>query len=120
MIQLQDNYTPGTDIWRPIPHCRGYFVDPTGRILSTRRKRPRILRPWRQSAGYLQIDIAGRRMLVHRVVAAAWIGPPPDADSTVHHLDFTRTHNAAANLAWLSRSENSRIKRPRTASHTVH
>lgn len=46
-----------------------------------------------------------KTLLVHRVVAAVFIGPLPDGKE-VNHLDGDKANNAATNLEYVTRSEN--------------
>lgn len=43
---------------------------------------------------------------VHRLVALAWIGPPPDGKPWINHKDGNKTNNHYTNLEWTSISEN--------------
>ena len=43
---------------------------------------------------------------VHNLVAPAWIGPSPDKEAIVDHIDRDRTHNDAGNLRWTTRRVN--------------
>lgn len=99
------------EIWRPIVGYEGvYSVSDLGRI---RRDRTRngapstyIRRQIRMPNGYRAITLrhAGtiRRVLVHRLVAFAFIGMPPDGKPQVNHLDCVRANNRVANLEWAS------------------
>ena len=67
-----------------------------------------ILRPyWRR---YLTVGSLKSRTTVHRLVAFAFLGDPPQGmvDPTIDHIDCNTGNNAASNLQWLSRSDNSR------------
>ena len=47
--------------------------------------------------------------MVHRLVAHAFLGPPPsEAASQVNHIDGNRSNNGIQNLEWVSHSENVR------------
>lgn len=47
-----------------------------------------------------------RKEFVHRLVALAWIGPPPFAGAFVLHADDDPTNNHASNLRWGTQVEN--------------
>ncbi|CAK0850600.1 unnamed protein product [Prorocentrum cordatum] len=56
---------------------------------------------------YLRVNVAGSSLSVHRLVARAFIGPPPDPERCeINHIDRDRANNRACNLQWVSRSEN--------------
>lgn len=57
------------------------------------------------------LHIAGVR--VHRIVATAFHGEPPDSKYVVDHIDSNCRNNRPENLRWLSRLENA-LKNPAT------
>lgn len=70
----------------------------------------RRVRPRQNSNGYRRVNIQlnGRcvSMLIHRLVALTWLGPPPFPGAVVRHLDDIKEHNHAQNLAWGTHQEN--------------
>ncbi len=71
-----------------------------GRILSTHFTKN----------GYKLVDLYGeggarKKFLVHRLVAAAWIGPRPDG-LDVNHKDGNKENNHYGNLEYMTRSDN--------------
>lgn len=60
--------------------------------------------------GYLQVSLhneAGNCVqYVHRVVAAAFLKPPPSPAHQIDHLWGDKTDNHVANLRWVTRAEN--------------
>lgn len=91
-----------TEEWRPVPGSARYLVSGEGRVAKT-------LKPRRSLNGYLRIAIDDHDRGVHQVVAAAFIGPRPGTED-VHHVDGDRANNRAANLRYLSRSDNNRAR----------
>lgn len=66
--------------------------------------------------GYLRVGIisdSGRfaTVLVHRLVAEAFHGPPRPKD-VGHHINGNTRDNRCSNLAWVSRSENMKVRAP--------
>jgi hypothetical protein len=45
---------------------------------------------------------------VHRLVATAFIGPPPTTSAHVNHRDFAKDNNFFKNLEWCSGADNLR------------
>lgn len=52
----------------------------------------------------------------HRLVALAFLGPPPSARHEVHHLDGDKGRNRPGNLAWVEHAENMAANRALGAS----
>lgn len=69
----------------------------------------RVLKPF-ENNGYLAVDLfhdtTRQRVLVHRMVAIAFIDKPVDKDF-VNHIDGNRHNNVLENLEWVTPSENS-------------
>ena len=104
---------PGEE-WQPMldpvsgTEVIGRMVSSLGRITS---KSGVTSRGCLSSAGYYttQVSINGTRqgVLVHRLVAFAFLGPPPSKDQTfVNHKDLNKSNNALDNLEWVSCAEN--------------
>ncbi len=100
--------------WRPIPSLAGvYEASDTGLIRRAIAGRGthvgRVLRSRPLPAGYLRCVVwVGNRpsgRLVHRLVAEAFLGPPP-AGHEVNHKNLQKRDNRASNLEWITRSGN--------------
>jgi hypothetical protein len=95
--------------WRPVPGHPEYEVSDLGRVASLRRGARRILVGGR-SAGYRTVLLyspgqARDMQYVHHLVLASFVGPR-EPEQQVRHLDGNKDHNALANLAYGTRSEN--------------
>ncbi len=94
-----------------------YSVRDNGAVLRHARagKRRRGLdNQWtfgRESSANRYLCIAGVR--IHRIVATAFHGDPPDPQYVVDHIDSNCRNNRPENLRWLTRLENS-LKNPAT------
>jgi HNH endonuclease/NUMOD4 motif-containing protein len=116
-----------TEAFRLIEGFPGYRVSDRGRVQSCRRstrggKDPRSLRhylrdewydlrPALTQDGYYQAtifcDSKPKRLMVHRLVAEAFIGPcPPGRNMVCRHLNDKPTDNRAENLAWGNGQDN--------------
>lgn len=102
--------------WRDIPGFEGaYQVSDLGRVRSldrvvsvgagSRRLRGQIIAVQKHPGGYRQVKLPGGSLLVHRLVAAAFLGPCPDGYE-VAHCDNDRTNNWLRNLAYVTHGEN--------------
>ena len=86
----------------------GRMVSSLGRITS---RTGLISRGYRTNSGYyataLTLNSHRQGALVHRLVAFAWLGPPPsDHKIFVNHKDLDKRNNSAGNLEWVSAWEN--------------
>lgn len=112
--------------WKPVVGFEGrYEASDAGQIRSAYLNRN--LRPW-SAKGYLLVRLYdGSRpkkphdYLVHRLVAAAFIGPD---DREINHKNGIKGDNAVSNLEYCTRSENLlhafrvlKIDRPHGQSH---
>lgn len=94
-----------------------YSVRDNGAVLRHQRdgKRVRALdNKWtfgKDNSANPYLHIAGVR--VHRIVATAFHGEPPDPKYVVDHIDSNCRNNRPENLRWLTRLENS-LKNPAT------
>ena len=100
------------ETWLPVPgRVEFYAVSSLGRIKSLahidamgRSQQERIMHP-RKHNGYMQCTLCedgGRTtVLVHRIVASAFLGPAPKG-AWVHHRNEIRHDNAVGNLEYVS------------------
>lgn len=97
--------------WRPVPGASRYEVSTLGRIRSNVDPAiPRILSQTCNRDGYRKVTLMtdeGRRWYpyVHRLIALAFIGPPPSPDHVVDHDPLPRV-NALSNLKWTPEDDN--------------
>ena len=79
-----------------------YTIDDNGNVYN--RKAGRFLRGSIMTTGYRTVELfnapgTSKRVLVHRLVAKAFI-PNPNGFPVVNHKDEDKTNNAASNLEW--------------------
>lgn len=102
---------------RPVEGHAGYFVSIDGRVYCTRpigrsnkERHPHLIKPLPCSSGrYLQFGANKKKILIHRAVAAAFIGPCPDGRE-VSHKDGNSHNNRLSNLEYVSHIDNERMK----------
>jgi hypothetical protein len=105
--------------WAAIPGFEGlYEVSSCGRVRrSASRMAPAsyLLKPRRTWDGYVHYGLSKRRryrhIKVHRLVALAFLGPPPFPGAHVAHFDGDKTNNHLPNLRWATPAENEADKR---------
>ncbi len=110
---MTDNQPP--EEWRDVPGYEGrYQVSNIGRVRSwvnnvgNRRKEPKALR-LNTRRGYATIWLSwfgqGKRYLVHRLVASAFM-EKPRPDQQINHINGIKNDNTVGNLEWVTASEN--------------
>eukprot|EP00966_Prymnesium_polylepis_P255650 5906609-Prymnesium_polylepis.1 len=55
--------------------------------------------------GYCILKHKKKQHKVHRLIATAFLGPPPETSCTVDHINQCRTDNRSCNLRWATKSE---------------
>lgn len=98
--------------WRRVPGWPSYQVSDIGRV---RRHPPArqsrdpdgVLRPTVRR--YTTVRLHGTRRAecgVHRLMALAFLGPPPTPKHVAAHWDGDAHHNVIANIRWATHAEN--------------
>lgn len=107
--------------WKPLPSFEGRYevsnkgavrsLFHAGRAREKRRTVPKIMKPHGDPYKRVTISAGGRssQLYIHRLVAEAFIGPPPDGFHCAH-LNGDPADNRLSNLAWVSPAENERHK----------
>ena len=113
-FQDQNDFALPGEEWRPMLDPVSGALVPGRKVSSLGRVASRdglISRGHRTLMGYyttgLTMNACKRNVLVHRLVAFAFLGPPPSAHQTcVNHKDLDKGNNAVENLEWVSPAEN--------------
>ena len=80
----------------------GYYVSTYGEVYTPSGK---YLKPYPRGNGYLGVDIAGKKMLLHRLVAEVFLTNPNNLE-IVNHIDGNKHNDEVWNLEWCDRSYN--------------
>lgn len=84
----------------------GYTIREDGEI---RSRFGRVIKQRHDGPGYARVELwqngVGKKYLVHRLLAQAFI-PNPDGRPQVNHIDGNKANNSLANLEWVTQSEN--------------
>ena len=96
--------------WKPVKGFEGlYEISNLGRVKSLKYGKERIMKPGKNGNGYFQValrrDGKEKRLLVHRLVAEAFI-PNPEGFNQINHKDEVKINNCVENIEWASRSYN--------------
>lgn len=115
-----------TEQWKPVPGWEGsYEVSDHGRVRSVLRqtahrsvgtitRQPQMRKASVNKHGYLTVHLSrtvdGKRTektaKIHRLVALAFLGNPPDDALQVNHKNGDKLCNVVSNLEWVTHSEN--------------
>ena len=116
MIQIEAIHIENLEeIWRAVPGYPAYEISDQARVRRCHGVRGwaagHVLRPASMPRGHLYVILtdptgASRKQFMHRLVALAFIGPPPFLNALVLHHDDVPTNNRPANLYWGTRREN--------------
>ena len=90
------------EVWRYIPGFIGFKASDLGRI---KNKKGEILYQGINNTGYNRVSVLGKRYLVHRLIALAFIDNPENK-RTINHKNGIKTDNRLINLEWATDKEN--------------
>lgn len=90
---------------KTIEFCSGYFVRSDGKIFNNKTGKLKEEMHITNQSGYEIVNINGRVLLIHRIVAECFI-PNPENKPIVNHKDGNKTNNHVENLEWCTNSEN--------------
>ena len=104
-----------TEIWKDVEGWEGlYKVSNTGRVKSLQLRKG-ILKPFMTPDGYLRIGLYDgknkrrKTILVHRLVARAFLpSPPKKLKVEINHVDGDKENNYVENLEWVTHADNMR------------
>ena len=90
------------ELWRQMINPRSGEPVPGGEVSLLGRIKSKngiISKGTRRKDGYFQAKVSRRSLLVHQLVAYAFLGPPPTPEHTqVNHKDMDKANNAVQNL----------------------
>lgn len=94
------------EVWRKVEGIDfPYEVSNLGRV---RNYETGHMRKLQNTVGYRYVTVKNdKKILVHRMVATAFI-PNPEGKKEVNHIDGNRSNNNVNNLEWVTSSENTR------------
>lgn len=95
--------------WKPIENTNGkYFISNCGRVKSYCGYSAKILKPYKQNCGYLEVKINNKNYKIHQLVALHFCENKYKGTTTkieIHHKNKVRFDNRSINLQILSVAE---------------
>jgi AraC-like DNA-binding protein len=86
-----------------------YEVSCWGRVRSVHPTRGKMLKPT-FDRGYIRVSLCKNAqpfsISVHKIVAAAFIGPRPTPAHVINHIDAVKSNNHPENLEYVTKAEN--------------
>ena len=117
------------EIWREVKGHEAYCVSNLGNVCSMNYRgteEKKILVPKKNNCGRLWVELNGKPLLIHRLVATAFI-PNPDCLPEINHKDGNPGNNAVDNLEWCTGEYNKlvyfksqRVEKPRRLTMKVN
>ena len=97
--------------WKPIFGYDGlYEVSDLGRVRSRKSGEWKVLKAMKNSCGYLVVNLCkdgdAKCLLIHRLVADAFIPNDDDSKIYINHIDENRGNPKASNLEWCTAQYN--------------
>ena len=99
--QFRPDIDEENEYWVELAYCPEYFVSNQGRV----RHNKRVLSGSVHKDSYIFVNIKGKQIPVHRLVANCFL-PFVENMDVVNHVDGNKMNNAAWNLEWCTQSEN--------------
>lgn len=108
------------EIWKPIDGWEHYEVSSLGRVRASertainkkgysRKLSSKVLKGSKGKLGYRTVNLVDgtnrAKLLVHRIVAKAFI-PNPENKPCINHIDNNPSNNTVTNLEWCTPKEN--------------
>ena len=84
------------------------MVSSHGRVSTMQNRDASVNYGCRHPSGYYFVSRSGRTLLVHRLVAATFLGQPSSPKLQVNHKDLDRSNNHVDNLDYVTPSQNVR------------
>lgn len=103
------------EIWKTVKDCPDYKISNFGRVKSFRCSKTKILKPGKNTRGYLLVVIVGegvrKTKMIHKLVAEHFLNHTPCGhELVINHKDFDKENNSVENLEIVTQRENANLK----------
>jgi len=95
---------PIEELWEVCNINTDYYISNLGNIQHIQKER--ILKPTKNTNGYMVVNLCKKTHYIHRLVASAFI-PNPDNKPNIDHKNCIKYDNCVYNLRWCNQHENS-------------
>ncbi len=92
-------------MFKPIPGYDDYFISKDGFVLSEKWGKSRILKFRHDGSGYRRVNLYGKDLSIHRLVAMVYMSDF-DSNLEVNHIDGDILNNNLENLEMVTHKEN--------------
>lgn len=95
---------------KPVKGYDDYYVTASGLVISTKGKKPRVIKPTATNDGHLRVRLSHSGKVtgfyLHQLVLSHLVGERPSPDHISRHLDGNRLNNRLSNLEWSTHGVN--------------
>jgi hypothetical protein len=105
------------EVWRDVPSVPGVLVSSEGRVMLLPYRKlmhhggersyggQPVRGVWNKTLAARLVEVRGKTHTVTRLIAEAFLGPPPFATAVARHVSENAADNRATNVRWGTRTD---------------